>query len=247
MAYLTFARSFAIPAMFMLFAYAMCFNVEMRTFDEALSGKRSATRYWEDREKKRAADELSLTGFFANSNLSPVVPRPGGGTGWRVFPVVVASASTALVWPATLIIFGICRAHMFYNFGRDRFRRAGLHRYPGEPLSFWNPLYVLFDRLNFRSNLVKVVCEPVLCVFVGVVLAKLIQQMPALSERLLFLPRWFVWGGILLAIKAGLDQKARVTQIMEVEDQDKSVRARQEALERRLSDHEREDEPTRYV
>lgn len=243
--YLTFFRSFVVAAVFLVCAFLFSFDVEMRTFGEAVGGKDSYQRYNEDHEQRQlVAGNPGVWSTLIKTRLSPIIPRATGDNSerasgvfklfrFRIFPVVIHHHGLELIWTATLVILVVSRVQMAWNFGRDRLRIASLHRYPGEPLPLWNPMYVLFDRMNFRMNLVRVVCEPCFCVAAGLVLSIFLSHHPDYADRYLFLARWLFWGGILLGVKAYLDDRQRVEELMVAEDEVPSLDARIGAMERR--------------
>lgn len=128
-------------------------------------------------------------------------------------PLVQAKRVSGLnIIPVFLIIcYAFAQSRLAEIFLFNRFNSPPHPKSSGEPYFLWDSAYELFERLNFRIDLVKQACEPALCFFAGLVAlaVSFASTERGLIPETLFIAAWLMSASVALFIKAYFENRSR--------------------------------------
>lgn len=99
-------------------------------------------------------------------------------------------------------------AQMLLVFMLNRFAIDTHNRSSGEAYGMWDGFYIFFDSANFRGDLVKQICEPILCFVAGICVFILPREFRGVAM-------WLMLGSLALFFKAWLENRARKKQFLD--------------------------------
>jgi hypothetical protein len=88
-------------------------------------------------------------------------------------------------------------------FVRNRVAEPAHPNSSGDPWFVWNPIYILFHRLNFRIDVVKQFGEPALCLFTG------LEVYRHASAEWHFVGVWLILGALFMLVRMYLENRRR--------------------------------------
>lgn len=138
--------------------------------------------------------------------------------------------SSADLTACALLLYAIAaNCRWIEQFWRERVRDVVHPRSSGNPYAIWNPVYWLMHKLNFQSDMVKLICEPLLCIGLAQLFNRWLETSTTLSEgekvSLQFVAVWFGLGGMLLMLKAFFENRSRYVAEYERQAADQDAKA----------------------